>query len=129
MSELYHHGILGQRWGVRRFQKKDGSLTSAGKSRYADEIVRIRNTAKTDEDKDTKLRELDEKVAAEKEWKQKELNLAKKEDTYLLDFLEVVQNYKIPKNVKIKEYEKYIDSGYTEYLESGFRDRLKKYEE
>lgn len=129
MSELYHHGILGQRWGVRRFQKKDGSLTSAGKSRYADEIVRIRNTAKTDEEKDTKLRELDEKVAAKKEWKQKELNLAKKEDTYLLDFLEVVQNYKIPKNVKIKEYEKYLDSGYTEYLESGFRDRLKKYEE
>ena len=33
MYELYHHGILGQRWGVRRFQNKDGSLTSAGKSR------------------------------------------------------------------------------------------------
>lgn len=34
--ELYHHGIKGQRWGVRRFQKKDGSLTSAGKKRYYD---------------------------------------------------------------------------------------------
>lgn len=29
-----HHGILGQKWGVRRFQNKDGSLTSEGKSRY-----------------------------------------------------------------------------------------------
>lgn len=28
---LAHHGILGMRWGVRRFQRKDGSLTSAGK--------------------------------------------------------------------------------------------------
>lgn len=35
--ELYHHGILGQRWGVRRFQNKDGSLTSAGKTRYSKE--------------------------------------------------------------------------------------------
>ena len=34
--ELYHHGIKGQRWGVRRFQKKDGSLTPAGKKRYYD---------------------------------------------------------------------------------------------
>lgn len=30
-NELYHHGILGQRWGVRRFQNKDGSLTAKGK--------------------------------------------------------------------------------------------------
>ena len=33
-NELYHHGIKGMRWGVRRFQNKDGTLTSAGKKRY-----------------------------------------------------------------------------------------------
>lgn len=33
-SELYHHGIKGQRWGIRRYQNPDGSLTSAGKDRY-----------------------------------------------------------------------------------------------
>lgn len=31
---LEHHGILGQRWGVRRYQNSDGSLTSEGKKRY-----------------------------------------------------------------------------------------------
>ena len=31
---LSHHGIKGQKWGVRRYQTKDGSLTSAGKKRY-----------------------------------------------------------------------------------------------
>ena len=30
---LAHHGVKGQRWGVRRFQNKDGSLTAAGKNR------------------------------------------------------------------------------------------------
>lgn len=33
-NELYHHGILGMKWGVRRFQNKDGTLTNAGKARY-----------------------------------------------------------------------------------------------
>ena len=33
MTSLYlsHHGIKGQRWGIRRFQNKDGSLTSLGR--------------------------------------------------------------------------------------------------
>ena len=33
-NELYHFGIKGQKWGIRRFQNSDGSLTSAGKERY-----------------------------------------------------------------------------------------------
>jgi predicted Zn-dependent protease len=34
MDELQHHGIKGMKWGVRRYQNKDGSLTPAGKKRY-----------------------------------------------------------------------------------------------
>lgn len=34
-DELYHHGIKGQKWGVRRFQNPDGTLTPVGKARYS----------------------------------------------------------------------------------------------
>lgn len=41
-DELYHHGIRGQRWGRRRYQNKDGSLTPAGKKRYDKEMDKLK---------------------------------------------------------------------------------------
>ena len=38
MNELKHYGILGMKWGIRRYQNKDGSLTPAGKKRYDRDI-------------------------------------------------------------------------------------------
>ena len=35
---LAHHGIKGQKWGIRRYQNPDGSLTTAGKARYLEKI-------------------------------------------------------------------------------------------
>lgn len=40
-AELYHHGVKGQRWGIRRYQNRDGSLTAYGKKRYAKELAKL----------------------------------------------------------------------------------------
>lgn len=47
-NELYHHGVKGQRWGVRRYQNTDGSLTIAGQKKAAS--LRRKYTKLTDED-------------------------------------------------------------------------------
>lgn len=36
-AQLYHWGIKGMKWGVRRYQNSDGSLTPAGRKRYSDD--------------------------------------------------------------------------------------------
>ena len=48
---LAHHGIKGQRWGIRRFQREDGSLTFAGRKRYNDDTSDVKKRAeKTNRD-------------------------------------------------------------------------------
>lgn len=53
-NELYHHGTKGMKWGVRRYQNKDGSLTTAGKKRQRDNSPEA----------DAKRKEIGKKVAA-----------------------------------------------------------------
>ena len=44
---LMHWGILGQKWGVRRFQNPDGTLTAQGKERYQKKTVFVSGSSKT----------------------------------------------------------------------------------
>ena len=57
-DELQHHGIRGQRWGIRRYQNKDGSLTPRGQKRYNKEVEKLK--------KETAKVKAAEKVAANK---------------------------------------------------------------
>ena len=40
-NELFHHGVKGMKWGVRRYQNKDGTLTAKGKKRYVKDEKKV----------------------------------------------------------------------------------------
>lgn len=53
-NELYHYGVEGMRWGVRRYQNPDGSLTAAGRRRYAIDEARSNLRSAKRESKDAR---------------------------------------------------------------------------
>lgn len=92
---ICHHGILGQKWGIRRFQNKDGTRTSAGKARYS---------FGSKEDKKKLLNERYEARKAEG-YSDRKSKLLARTDTQLIRKLDKM-NYKASKNA-----EKAIEKG------------------
>ena len=64
-KELYHWGIKGQKWGVRRYQNEDGTLTESGKARYNSDLTEKDPKKMTDED----LRKSSQRIQAEQNYK------------------------------------------------------------
>lgn len=95
---LYHHGILGMKWGVRRYQNKDGTLTSVGKRRADKEKKKAKvsdkqsATTKMKEMTDSELKERIARLELEKRYadlsKDKEKTKINKGKAFVMDVIE-----------------------------------------
>lgn len=73
IDELKHYGILGQKWGIRRFQNYDGTLTDAGKARPG--YVRTPRELKKEAKKDSKWANKNYKTLYKKAFKESQPEL------------------------------------------------------
>ena len=127
-EDLYHHGILGQKWGVRRFQNKDGSLTSKGKARYKDSGTQTGSAKPTNSDKPVSKRTLALHELTDKHEKFKQ-NVAKGKSK-IDKLLSISETYSLSRaigNGKLKSFGKLMmDNGYMQtMLKEGYIEDYK----
>lgn len=94
-NSLKHHGVIGMKWGVRRYQNKDGTLTNQGKKRYDRDIKE--NLAKK---KDSRI---DTSIPDVKRWVKEDTERKKRTVDTSFNLVKEMQNLEResrPKNTK-----------------------------
>lgn len=113
-NELYHHGVKGQQWGIRRFQNADGSLTSQGRQRIQSRVTRLDKKKSILEEKKSKI---DSKISngsrlsiKKSKWDNKSARLARKidkvrqkieknNDLLNLKMSDITKNFRMPNDL------------------------------
>ena len=108
---LFHHGIKGQKWGIRRFQNPDGSLTAEGLKRYGYTMTKPKkNISKLSDDKKLKI--------AKKQYT-KDLHRAGawNTDQVMEDFTRLRENDDLKKWGNNKEFKADMKKAYQKYVD------------
>ena len=87
-DELKHYGIKGMKWGVRRFQNSDGSLTADGKKRYSgDNLKDIQKQVNQGKNVDDGVKKTKAKAAEKRTEKKIKDDLSQMSDKELRDIV------------------------------------------
>lgn len=126
-TSLQHHGILGQKWGVRRFENKNGHLTPAGKARYgsADEKKMAKAQKRLD-------RVTDKLKTSGTAWDNDTFNnkkmekYRKVEKKYYKELNKVEKKYNVENTGGLNDYAHYKITGKKDSEKKGLTDKQKK---
>ena len=129
---LEHHGILGMRWGVRRYQNSDGSLTTAGKKHYSSEekATRIQKNNQSDLAKTySRTKNSGNPYTVSKEFEEKAKNLIKESYAKNKKSLDDAMDKYIEAVNQSDKYEREFDKLCEKYGKEYYKSELKGNEE
>lgn len=128
---LYHYGIPGMKWGIRRYQNKDGSLTPAGKKRLAklnSEVEKLSGKkTESNSDSETKKSSSTEKAESLKINETKKVNeMSDNELRTVVNRLQMEQQYKNLSKPKKTLGQRFIESAFKDVVGPSVREAAKQ---